>query len=193
MMRSGALLFLSLISNFAFGAPTAHLLNLKSKFPYGLVGDDYEVLTINDLALNACHIEPEPFVPGGFTPYEYWQCFRSKTISAVCGNIGILDGEGVFGRVAVKVSADHIMHKFIESRPSPVRDCQGFAKDLKKLLRGTTYACISASYIKHELDKSGQKTSFGIFHRMKTRKGYEGENGQWTKKIRRDYCPNIQL
>ncbi len=156
-------------------------------------GGHYGVLTINDLALNACHIMPEAFVPGRFTPYEYWQCFRSKTISSDCGNIGVLDGEGVFGRVAVKVYADHIMHKFIEFRPWPVRDCRSFAKDLKKLTQGTSYACISASYIKHDLDKSGQKTSFGIFHRMKTRKGYEGENSRWTEKIRRDYFPNIQL
>ena len=47
-----------------------HLAKLKSKYPHGLLSDDYGVLTVKDLALNACHIKPEPFVPGAFTPYE---------------------------------------------------------------------------------------------------------------------------
>ncbi len=170
------IILLGLISNIAFGAPADHLLSLKSKYPYGLIGDDYGVLTIGDLALNARHIKPEPFVPGKFTPYEYWQCFKSKAILSECESIGMIDGEGVFGRVSVKVYANQINHKFIESRPWPVRECRSFVKDLKILLRGTSHACISASFIENDIDNSGQKSSIGIFHRMKTRKGYEGES-----------------
>lgn len=38
----------------ARGSTSDHLTELKSKYPYGLLSDDYGVLTLNDLALNAC-------------------------------------------------------------------------------------------------------------------------------------------
>ncbi len=193
LKRFWALLLLSLISTFAFGETSNHLSHLRSKFPFGLLGDDYGVLTINDLALNACHFKPESFVPGVLTPYEYWQCFESNALSLTYRQKRSIDGEGIFGRVTLKVYKDQLLHEFIESRPSPARESRRFARNLKKLIRDSSHVCISASYIEHNLDKSGQKTALGIFHRLKSTKGYEGEAGRFTNKIRRAYCPKINL
>lgn len=71
--------FFSLLSSvLAGGADNAHLAKLKSKFPNGLLSDDFGGLTIKDLALNACRLKPPPFVPGATDSYEYWICFEKK-------------------------------------------------------------------------------------------------------------------
>src|ERR1700681_3643600 len=99
-MRKVMILFLSCqVAIFAFGTTLEHLRMLQSKYPYGLLGDDYGILTISDLALNACHVKPEPFVPGNFTPYEYWLCFENKLILVACEDCGFLEEEGAVGRV----------------------------------------------------------------------------------------------
>ena len=147
-----------------------------------------------DLALNACHIKPEPFVPGALNPYEYWQCFESKSISLACKDVGVLDEEGVVGRVVVKAHDNQITHRFIESRPWALWDCRTFVKSLKKLMKGTSHACISASYIgKEEEIEFGQKERIGILNRFKTLKGCAGEECELTQKIKQEYCPNMKF
>ena len=79
----------------ALGARQNHVQTLKSKFPYGPIGEDaYGVLTLNDLTLNACHSTPEPFIQSSISSHQYWQCFKSKNISAACEDIGPLDEAG---------------------------------------------------------------------------------------------------
>jgi hypothetical protein len=172
---------------------TSHLTELKSKYPYGLLNDDYGVLTLNDLALNACRIKPEAFVPGALHPYEYWLCFESKSILATCEDQNFSNEDGHVGRVEVDAQDHQITYQFIESRPWPIRDCRRFVKSLKNLMRGTSYTCISASYIgKEERNERGQMERVGIFRRLKTKKGCEGEECVLTEKARREYCPDLK-
>ena len=61
-------------------------------------------------------------------------------------------------------------------------------------MKGTSHACISASYIgKEEENESGQKERIGILNRFKTQKGCEGEECELTQRIRQEYCPNMKL
>lgn len=165
-----------------------HLVEIKSKYPYGLLNDDYGVLTVNDLALNACHIKPEPFIPGALNPYEYWLCFDSKNVWAVCDDQNFSNEDGRVGRVIVKAKNHKIAYHFIEARPWPIQDCKGFVKKLQSLVQGTSHACISASYISKE--KNNERTA--IFHRLKTHMGCEGEECVFTEKIKREYCPGLK-
>ncbi|NQW45012.1 MAG: hypothetical protein HQ462_06370 [Deltaproteobacteria bacterium] len=188
-------LFLSFwIPIIAYGGVTSeHLAKLKSKYPHGLLSDDYGVLTVKDLALNACHIKPEPFVPGAFTPYEYWICFESKNILAICEDQHFSNEDGHVGRVQVEAHDHQIAYQFIAARPWAIRDCIDFVKTLKNLVRGTSHACISASYIdKEKKNQRGQMERIGIFNRIKTDKGCEGKECVFTEKIRQEYCPDLK-
>jgi hypothetical protein len=175
-------------------ATSSHVAELKSKFPYGLLSDDYGILTINDLALNACHIKPTPFVPGVIHPYEYWLCFKSKTVSAACEDTHSSNEDGHIGWVRVKAQDDQLTYDFTKPRPWAIRMCRDFVKSLKNLIRGTSHTCISASYIsKEEINEKGQRERLGELNRLKTRKGCEGAECLLTEEIRRDFCPNLKL
>lgn len=167
---------------------SAHLEELKSKYPYGLLSDDYGVLTVNDLALNACHIIPEPFTLDALNPYEYWLCFESQTVLAVCEDQNFSNEDGRVGRVVVEAKNHQIAYRFIESRPWPIQDCKSFVTRVKGLVHGVSHACISASYIRRE--KNNERT--GIFHRLKTHLGCEGDECVFTEKIKQEYCPNLK-
>ncbi len=190
----GAFIFFILFqtSTFVLGSNASHISELKLKYPHGLVGDDFGVLTINDLALNACHIKPKPFVPGAFNPYEYWLCFESKSVVATCEDQDFTNEDGHVGRVVVDAQDSEFSYHFIESRPWSIRDCRSFAKTLKNLIQGTSYACISASYIdKEQKNEKGKNVRIGIFHRLKTKKGCEGQECKLTEKMKREYCPRL--
>lgn len=187
------LLMLCLFSIFALGATNKHLTELKSKFPYGLLGDDYGILTIDDLAMNACDAKPQPFIPTSrYRPYQYWKCFDNKNISFTCDSNGIPDKhEGVMALIIVKALANGVRHDYIARRLWPIKECKGFIKDAAALLRGTKYACISGSFIENEKDRSGHLLTSWIFERIKTKNGCEGQGCDFTEKYKRNNCSNF--
>ena len=194
LVNSLLLLILCLISVVAFGA-VEHLTELKSKFPYGLLSDDYGILTVSDLAINACIAEPRPFnADNRYYPYEYWQCFESKTISFNCDSNSVpVKHEGVMGLIVMKASINHIKHEYIERRLWPMKDCKRFLKDTKALLKGIQYACVSGSFTGKEINRSGHQSLSWIFERIKTKKGCEGHDCRLTRQFKQDSCPDMKL
>lgn len=101
--------------------------------------------------------------------------------------------DGHVGRVQVEAHDHQIAYQFIAARPWAIRDCIDFVKTLKNLVRGTSHACISASYIdKEKKNQRGQMERIGIFNRIKTDKGCEGKECVFTEKIRQEYCPDLK-
>jgi len=185
------ILILLSLTSLAIGASTDHLTDLRKKYPYGLLTNDYGILTVNDLALNACRIRPAPFVPGENQPYQYWLCFRSKSVRAVCEDANASNEDGHVGWVRVRANDNQFEYNFIKPRPWPIRDCREFVRDLKRLLTGTSHACISASYIdKEKKNETGRLERMGYLNRLKTRKGCEGEECRLTKWIKSEFCPD---
>ncbi len=193
IVNGSSLLMLALVSVFAFAKMDNHSTELKAKFPYGLLGDDYGILTVNDLAINACDIVPKLFTADNhYDPHEYWQCFKSKTISFDCDSNGIADEhEGVMGLVVVRASTGQEQHEYIERRLWPIKDCRHFLRDAAILLKGTEYACLSGSFNKRIL--SDPPLTSWQFERIKTKKGCEGRDCEFTKKFKQDNCPNVKL
>ena len=171
-----------------------HLTMLKSKFPYGLLTDDFGILTNDDLAINDCLATPTPVAVRSHA-YSYWQCFESKKISFSCDSSGIPDKyEGVMGLVVAGITTDPIRHNYIESRLWPIKDCKRFVKDAAKILKGTRYACISGSVIGNEFTSIPEKETMSwTFERIKTKKGCEGRNCDFTKEFKRNNCSHLKL
>ncbi len=186
--------FLSQISAQALGADSAHLAELKSKFPLGLIGDDYGILTTEDLALNSCRLKPVPFVPGATRSFEYWICFESKNILPSCYDTRYTNEEGHLGWVYVDAHNSEMSYSFAEHRAWDIKDCRNFVKTLKKIMKGTSHACVSGSDITKEIkNKKSKYERSGFLHRFKTLKGCEGEECELTKEFKKEYCPQIQL
>ena len=182
--------FFSFISN---ATPSRHLYELKLRFPYGILTDDYGTLTKNDLAINACLATPIPITPKSHS-YSYWQCFESKRVSFDCESNGVPDEhEGIMALVVVKAATDRILHEYIERRFWPIKDCKRFIKDAAGVLKGTRYACISGSFISKDVYVPEKESMNWTFERIKTQKGCEGRDCDFTKEFKRTHCPNLKL
>ena len=171
-----------------------HLSELKKKFPYVLLDDDYGVLSIEDLATNACGRVSEPFsFDNKYSPSLYWQCFESKVISLDCESNGVPDkSEGILGLVVIKTSKNKKQYRYIEHRLWPIKDCKQLIRDASKLVKGTNQACIAGSFIEED-ESSGKKSISWFFERIKTKRGCEGRDCEFTKKFQQENCPDLKL
>ena len=175
------LLVVYLALNSPFNATADHLTELNAKFHYGLLSDDYGILNSKDLAINACGVRPELLsFKSGPTAYQYWRCFESKNISFNCDSNGEPDiYEGVMGLIVIKELKNHVLHKYLEHRMWPIKQCMGFINDAAALVKGTSYACLSGSFISNETDELGlQFTSWSI-ERINRKKDAASPPANW--------------
>lgn len=178
-----SLVFSLVISFFCFFASDSkalgknHFLDLISNFPYGLLSDDYGILSLNDLALNASKALPIPFNSKSTdnNPYQYWQCFENKNISFFCDSNGKKEKyEGVMGLIVIKINTHSNLQTYSEHRLWPIKDCRRFNKDAKVLLNRVKHVCFSGSFISQEINSMGITQINWSFERIKTKNGCEG-------------------
>jgi len=62
-------------------------LNMRKKFPYSLLTDDFGILDEDDLASNSCAAIPTPFSKRNLA-FPYWQCFEVNDTEVSCIDIG---------------------------------------------------------------------------------------------------------
>jgi hypothetical protein len=172
-------------------AEVSHQESFQKNFPYGLIGEDYGILSLNDLALNACKFKPVPLTPEDLTPYEYWQCFDVKNISLACEGRHHDLSEGMLGRVSIRTKSVHLKGKYVESRPWPLRDCRIFIKEIQDLLRNAPHVCISAYFVSEKKDKLDRISRFGLLGRIKTKKNCIGQSCHVDEKMRKEICPEL--
>ncbi len=171
-MRKIVILFFICISASAVDIRQSHLQELKKAFPYGLLTDDFGILNIQDLKINACIAGPVPFLKQDkISPYPYWQCFEVRNSKMTC-EIGKYDPQekAMMSMLVVSSTRNSELHEFISRRPVRLRSCRLYKKNWQKLTKNEKYICISGA--DHSEETSGSKvTSAWIFGRYKTRKG----------------------
>lgn len=150
-----------------------HLNELKRAFPYGLLTDDYGVLTIEDLKINACVAEAAPFSEKSHS-YPYWQCFESKVAHLNCeGKEYDLYEKSRMTLLTVSARINGELHEYLYRRTMPLTECRVFQKEWQRLLKGQDYVCVSGPFISTEKNRDGRAWSW-VFDRYKTKNGWDG-------------------
>ena len=150
-----------------------HQQELLSKYPYALLGDDHEILTLDDLAINACEATPMPFSEQS-TSYLYWQCFEVSKAKLFCDGAGYDEDEKMQLTVMVVSGArEGGIHEYITRRAIPLAFCRAFVRDWKNLVLGEKIVCVSGLFTKRYRNKSGDLVSHWVFDRFKTKRGCE--------------------
>jgi hypothetical protein len=149
-----------------------HQKELLSHFPYGLLTDDYGILNLDDLKINACEAIPTPFSgKKTSTPYPYWQCFEVKNSKMVCEPGKYDPHEQEFmSMLVVSGSRDGELHEFISRRPIPIRSCRRYQRVWQKFTKNERHVCVSGAEPDKEI-KDETIVWVWIFGRYKTKKG----------------------
>jgi hypothetical protein len=154
--------------------PADQLQQAKVKYPNSLIGDDYGVLSEQDLAISTCNGTPAPFDPT--TPFGglYWKCFETKRVSVLCDSNGEADEhEGVMGFIVLTAEDGGDSHDYIARRAWPIHECHQFIRDVRKRLRDTHYACIMGSNPSMNIRPPARVKIDWIFEAIRTKRGCE--------------------
>ncbi|HLB59807.1 MAG TPA: hypothetical protein VJL87_06990 [Bdellovibrionota bacterium] len=135
------------------------------QYPYGLLTDDYGILTENDLKQNADRAGPKPYSLNSHA-YEYWQCFPVKDISFFCEYFEVDDPQKPFADTHVRINLKGHFHEYITRRPWDQSMCHQMIRDFKTLVRNSNAACISGPFPQEE-----DGNVYWTFGRLKTKKG----------------------
>jgi len=160
-----------LLSVSVAGAKSTHLEKLRSRYPYGLIGDDYGVLKVEDLAVNTCNGEPAPFSEENGA-YPYWQCFPLKKAKMRCRSLGYdATVKMKTGYMFVEGENEEGLQSYLARDARDIRFCREFLRDWKGITRGEKFVCIAGTFGRVQPAKDGHKETDWVFEKFKTRKG----------------------
>ena len=152
-------------------AHSAHLENITRHYPHGLLGDDFGVLSENDLAANTCGVDVEPFSEKS-SAYPYWQCFLTKDASIGC-DVTEYDSteKSPLAILAVTASRRNEEHEYVSRRAIRLSNCNWFKNEWKRIAKHEKYLCLSGPLVGGPELVGGKKSTTWVFDKFKTRKG----------------------
>jgi len=160
-----AITLILVYSSFAF-ASSSHLERLRLTYPYGLIGDDYGLLTWRDLAINTCFTEMEPHSEeeNGNISYSYWQCFPTQSARMVCSD---------YAYMSLEIQTKEGKQSYLARGPMSQNKCRSLQSSWREKIKGQKYFCVSGSYNGNEIGQDGKIERNWVFDRFKSRAGCE--------------------
>lgn len=158
---------------------TANSLNseLKEKYPYTLLTDDYGILNEKDLSHHPGFFPPTKF-PEGKLFSLYWQCFPRTKVSISLRDIGyssynIDDNDS---ELTIEAYTSLGTHLYGMRRNIAVRGNIKAFNEYQQIMRGQKYICFQGTYYFYKdsiTNGKKHRTFFWTFEKMKTNKGCE--------------------
>lgn len=146
-----------------------------AKYPYALIGEDFGILTEDDLHTNQCIGYPSKFSQSSerSQAYPYWQCFPTSTAQIDCGeNSNELPNKSDLVIFALSAIQGNQYHEYLTRRAIEYSYCRELKKTWKHLTKTQKYFCVSGEFINTKTRKN--RTAFSwIFGKFKTKKGCE--------------------
>ena len=144
-------------------------IGVKDRFPFALLTDDFGILNVNDMAMNACDADPVAFswVPGS---YPYWQCFPINQISFRC------DPAGPSGKakeetalLLIDIVGQQRHQQYVPRRAMEMSNCRWFQQNWKTAIRKQQFACLSGSFSGFE-GAGDRGVAIWVFDKFKTKR-----------------------
>ena len=146
---------LGLIMRCSLVSPISHNDLRRQKYPFGLLGNDHEILTEDDLAINTCTTVPAPFGSAMFG--HYWKCFRTKEVSTSCEKMGYdssLRVDLYYGNIIAR--AEKEQHDYGFRQLKPINDCRGDVSDITRIMKNQKYVCFSGQFFGYEKESDNE-------------------------------------
>jgi hypothetical protein len=171
-----------LIFVFCFGIAqevNAISVDIKKKYPYPLLTDDYGILNKNDIAAYTWGLKPRQFTAEGPSgEYTYWQCFPRKSITVTLKDTGQTASE--FGKdniadlqIRVSVKPD-LIHQYNMRARWGVMEFEKRFNKWQKIMKNEKYICLAGSFMfrENEVENGKVRERYAwVFEKMKTKQG----------------------
>lgn len=148
-----------------------HLDRLRARYPYGLLGDDFDILNEDDLAINTCGVLVVPFSEKSMA-YPYWQCFRIEDTFVSCEVMEYdVDDGSVLALLSFSASRQGEKHEYLTRRAICLSDCESFERNWKRITKNEEHVCLSGPYGGVTEELNGIRNVSWAFDKFKTKKG----------------------
>ncbi len=148
----------------------SHLERLLERYPFSIIGDDYSLLTEDDLAASSCVARAEPFSLHELTAHPYWQCFSLMGSAFECDEREPNE-DGPSAILAIVLKKHGAIHEYLSRRAIPLEDCKAFAAEWVRLTAQQSHVCASGQFINPRDEALDKKDRAWIFESYKTAKG----------------------
>ena len=183
-MRKPVIFILMLLFVLSYKANAINI-NIKQKYPYSVLTEDYGIL--NEADLDTDGIKPPSFLPKEGFGYVYWQCFSRDGILIDLKDMGYssedIGQKENYSDLKITVSnKPGVYHEYTMRRVLPTTAYEARFKSWIKLMKGEKYVCLAGNFVNRaDRIQNGKKQQIysWIFEKMKTTTGcdsyFEGE------------------
>ncbi len=172
-MRAIIFILVFLLPGLFAEASQTHLQKLLTRYPDSIIGEDYGVLDMEDLAVNSCVAKATPFRKGENTAYSYWQCFSTKDARMICSSLIDSLTKETFSYLSLEAKKNTAVESYLARGPLDIKECRSFLRLWKQKTEGERYVCASGIYVSSSILPNGWEQTNWVFDKFKTRKGCE--------------------
>lgn len=159
--------------------------DLKKKYPFTLLTDDYGILNEIDLDSELDGVKHPPLFSHRNRVFIYWQCFPRDSIRISLEDLGDspeddpesdvkYNGENNAKLSITAISKEKIIHKYTMISNFPTTITEDRFNRYLKLMQGAKNVCIAGSYLEREVkvfDLKKHQVHYWVFEKMKTQNG----------------------
>lgn len=136
-----------------------------------LIGEDFGLLTKDDLAINTCTALPVPFSSESKS-FPYWQCFPVMGSSVECdGREYDPHEKSELTILAFVVRKEGKTHEYLSRHAIPLGACHEYQNIWRRLTQHQEHVCIRGPLIRIESRSTAAVSGHWIFDAFKTRAG----------------------
>lgn len=161
--------------------------DLKKKYPYTVLTDDYGILNEIDLDSELDGVKHPSLFSHENRAFIYWQCFPRDSVRISLEDLGDspeddpesdvkYNGENNAKLNITAASKKNIYHKYTMINNSPTLLAEARFNRYLKLMQGAKNVCIAGAYLEKEARVMGgkkQQVHYWAFEKMKTQNGCE--------------------
>lgn len=173
MRKRIVFLILGAVASLSTLGRTNSLDAIRLKYPYGILTEDYGMLSDEDFRINACIATPAPVSETKISNYPIWQCFETRDFKTTCeGAVFDSDEGSQMTSLVISTTANTSeIQEFFVPIPMKLQDCEQFFREWDKYTLNEKYVCICGSLPQGNKKQGGKKVTSWVFNRFKTKKG----------------------
>jgi hypothetical protein len=158
---------------------------IKAKYPFVLVGDDYDILTEQDMMDDDSYGLTTKFIDYNdpTNSDRYWKCYKTSNFSLRSWNSKFnkkLDEYPVGGLIINAIDKDGVVNSYGMRRALSVDVRDRFIKTWRQLINNQLHVCIHGDFASNRIeliDGKKQQVYGWVFNKLKTKKGCHGYFG----------------
>jgi len=187
-------IFLIMLAFFIFPlAASALSNNLKHKYPYTVLTDDYGLLNEIDLDSELDGVKHPPVFSYENRAFIYWQCFPRDSVTVSLEDLGYspedddesdikYNGENKADLIITAHGKGGVVHKYTVWGRLPIMQTEDRFNQYLKLMHNEKHVCLAGAYMEKEvgvMQGRKQQVHYWVFEKVKTNKGCEAyhQNG----------------